>query len=134
MINKLIAKYRVIADLSDWLVSIVRSYGFSWRLRRRWQNPESILGRVGLKPSQVFVDIGCGDGFFTIPAARIVGENGKVYALDIENNAIRAIEDRARKEGLKNIVTTVGKAEETVVCEGCSDMIFFANDLHDFEN
>jgi ubiquinone/menaquinone biosynthesis C-methylase UbiE len=110
------------------------SHGFSWWIRRQWQNPEAIFRRIGLKPNQVFVDMGCGDGFFTIPAAYIVGENGKVYSLDIDKDAVSAVRERARREGLKNIVTRVGNAEETMFCEGCGDIVFFANDLHDFED
>jgi cyclopropane fatty-acyl-phospholipid synthase-like methyltransferase len=40
--------------------------------RRKWQNPEAILSEIGLKSGQTFVDIGCGDGSFAIPAARLV--------------------------------------------------------------
>jgi len=89
---------------------------------------------INLKPNQVFADICCSDGFFAIPAAQIVGKNGKVYALDIDKNAISVLKERAKKEELKNIVTTVGNAEETVLCEECGDIVFFANDLHDFRD
>jgi ubiquinone/menaquinone biosynthesis C-methylase UbiE len=116
------------------LRSRLSSHGFSWRLRRHWQNPEAILSIVGLKPNQVFMDIGCGDGFFAIPAARIVSEKGRIYALDVDKDAISVVEERAKKEGLKNIVTRVGKAEKTVFCEACGDIIFLADDLHDFED
>jgi ubiquinone/menaquinone biosynthesis C-methylase UbiE len=44
--------------------------------RLRWQNPKAILDRIGLKLSSTFVDLGCGEGFFAIPAAQIVGKNG----------------------------------------------------------
>jgi 2-polyprenyl-3-methyl-5-hydroxy-6-metoxy-1,4-benzoquinol methylase len=50
--------------------------------RRRWQNPEAILAYVGLKAGFTFVDVGCGNGFFTVPAARLVGDEGTVYGLD----------------------------------------------------
>ncbi len=51
--------------------------------RRKMQNPESILIDIGLKPGMIFVDIGCGDGYFALPAARMVGPEGKVIAIDI---------------------------------------------------
>ena len=40
--------------------------------RRKWQNPEDILAEIGLRSGMTFMDIGCCQGFFTIPAARIV--------------------------------------------------------------
>lgn len=107
--------------------------GYFERFRRRWQNPEVILNRIGLKAGLTFVDIGCGDGFFALPVAHIVGENGKVYGLDKDDSAINRLRERARKEGLNNMILEVGKAEETILCEACADIVFFANDLHDFE-
>jgi ubiquinone/menaquinone biosynthesis C-methylase UbiE len=102
--------------------------------RRKWQNPEAILHEIGLRPGQTFIDIGCGDGFFTIPAARIVGSSGRIYGLDSDPEAIRCLEERAEKEGLANLVSSVGKAEELVSCEACADFVFFGIVLHDFDD
>jgi ubiquinone/menaquinone biosynthesis C-methylase UbiE len=62
--------------------------------RRKWQNPEAILYEIGLKPGQAFVDIGCNDGFFAIPEARMVDSSGKVYGLDADLEVIRCFEGR----------------------------------------
>jgi ubiquinone/menaquinone biosynthesis C-methylase UbiE len=101
--------------------------------RGKWQNPEVILCEIRLKPSQTFVEVGCGDGFFTVPAARIVGKSGKVYGLDTDSEAIRYLREKAKKEGLTNLVLKVGKTEELILCEGCADFVFFGNVLHDFD-
>ena len=53
------------------------------------------------------MDYGCGIGFNTIPASEIVGENGKVYALDIHPLAIKTIEKKIREKGLVNIDTII---------------------------
>jgi ubiquinone/menaquinone biosynthesis C-methylase UbiE len=82
----------------------------------------------------VFMDIGCGYGFFTIPAAEQVGENGRVYAVDADAEAIEAVKRKAAEKGLKNIVAKAGEAEETVFCDACADMIFFSIVLHDFRD
>ena len=52
----------------------------------------------------VFVDVGCGEGFFSILAAKKVGENGKVYAVDIDGSAIERLKQKAKSEGLNNIL------------------------------
>ena len=52
--------------------------------RRSWFNPETILETAGLRSGMVFVDVGCGDGFFTIMAAQVVGPKGMVYAVDTD--------------------------------------------------
>ena len=79
-----------------------------------------------------FMDVGCGYGFFTIPAATIVGETGKVYGVDVDVASIDKLKRDAAEKGLKNIHVEVGAAEETVFCKACADIVFFSIVLHDF--
>lgn len=102
--------------------------------RRRWQNPEAVLRDIGLSPGFTLVDVGCGDGFFALPAARFVGEKGIVYALDGNDDAIDRLNKKAVMQGLRNLRCEVGEAEETVLCEGCADVVFFGIVFHDFED
>lgn len=80
------------------------------------------------------MDIGCGDGFFTIPAAQLVGEKGLVYAVDIDVAAVDKLKNKAAERGLMNIYAKVGPAEATVFCTGCSDIVFYSIVLHDFKD
>jgi ubiquinone/menaquinone biosynthesis C-methylase UbiE len=82
----------------------------------------------------VFMDIGCGYGFFAIPAAELVGEKGRVYAVDIDDSAIDRLKRKAAEKGLRNLTATVGAAEETVFCDECADMVFYSIVLHDFRD
>lgn len=100
--------------------------------RRLWQHPESILDAIGLAPGDTFVDVGCGDGFFALPAARVVGLHGYVCGIDIDAEALDLLRETALREGLGNVVLHRGMAEEIVLCEGCADVVFFGIDLHDF--
>ena len=81
-----------------------------------------------------FVDVGCGDGFFSILAAKKVGEQGKVYAVDIDASAIEKVKLKAKAEGLNNITSKAGYAEDTVFCKSCADFMFYSMDLHDFSD
>jgi ubiquinone/menaquinone biosynthesis C-methylase UbiE len=102
--------------------------------RRKWQNPERILAEIGLKAGFTFIDVGCGDGYFSLPAARIVGEQGRVYAVDISKEAIGRLKNKAKKERLNNLITKVGWAEQTIFCTACADVIFYGIVLHDFDD
>ena len=102
--------------------------------RQKWQNPKIILKQIGLGSGKVFVDIGCGYGFFAIPAAQIVGQEGRVHAIDLDTTAINTLTKEAAKEGIKNIITRTGPAEGAILCEGCADIAFFGIVLHDFKN
>lgn len=102
--------------------------------RKTRQDPTQILQAVGLKPGMVFVDIGSNDGFFTLPAAAIVGPSGKVYAVDISAPAIARLKEKFKTNGITNYVTQTAKAEETVFAEHMADLIFLGTVLHDFED
>jgi len=105
-------------------------FGYDETKRRAWQNPETILQEIGLRSGSVFMDMGCGDGFFSIPAARTVGSEGRVYAVDVDEGSVKRIMQRASREGLLNVILRIGKAEDTVFC---ANYVFFGNVLHDFE-
>jgi ubiquinone/menaquinone biosynthesis C-methylase UbiE len=98
--------------------------------RRSWYNPDAIL--KDLRFGMVFVDVGCGDGFFSILAAKKVGDKGRVYSVDIDPKAIEKLKKKAKAEGLVNITSVVGRAEDTVFCEQCADFVFYSMNLHDF--
>lgn len=102
--------------------------------RRRWQDPERILSSIGLKEKDVFVDMGCGEGYFALPAARMTGERGKVYAIDIDQESIARLKRQAEEEGLSQLHPMAMSAEEAVLCNGCVDTVFFGNVLHDFSD
>ncbi len=72
--------------------------------RLTWQNPDTILTEAGLKPGDTLIDLGCGEGFFALPAARIVGPRGKAYGLDTRSQAIAAVQEKAARLGLGNLV------------------------------
>ncbi len=81
----------------------------------RWldKEGEEALKKIGIRKGQIVLDFGCGSGDYTIPAARIVGEEGRVYALDKNERALDELIRRAESEGLRNIkrIDTSGEVE-----------------------
>ena len=74
---------------------------------------EAVLLKAGVHAGSVVVDLGCGtSGHFVIPAARMVGPSGKVYAVDILKSVLAAVESRAKLEGATSIQTLWGNCEE----------------------
>lgn len=67
--------------------------------------PSRILGRLGIRPGMVVADFGCGGGYFAIPAARMVGDGGKVFAVDIQKQAIENVRSKANLEHLLQLET-----------------------------
>jgi ubiquinone/menaquinone biosynthesis C-methylase UbiE len=88
-------------------------------IRRLIQNPEKILA-PHIREGMTVLEIGPGMGFFTIPAARMVGESGRVIAVDLQEKMLRTLARRAEKAG-------VGKRVVTRLCDqnslGVSDPV-----------
>src|SRR3989338_7341113 len=67
-------------------------------------DPMEILGRLGIKTGSRFADLGCGGaGHFVIPAAKMVGNQTEVYAVDILKSVLKSVTSIGRLEGITNI-------------------------------
>ncbi len=88
------------------------------------KNPYHLLAAAGLKPGQKVLEVGCGPGFFTIPAAKIIGENGMCYAVDVNPRAVKRVEEKMKRAGMTNIRTITGNAAECGLHDGSIDLAF----------
>ncbi len=75
------------------------------KFRERFRKPELLVQEIGVTEGDKVLDYGCGIGSYSIPLAKVVGNSGRVYALDIHPMAIERVRKRAEKEGLTNIET-----------------------------
>ncbi|MEM4281373.1 MAG: methyltransferase domain-containing protein [Candidatus Caldarchaeum sp.] len=106
-------------------------FAIGLRVRSLFQNPYRILSGIGLSRGHVFLDVGCGTGFLSLPAASIVGADGVVYAVDVEEDYLQEVERRAERLGLRNIVTVKTQAENLDgVPEHSVDRAIFMLSLH----
>ncbi len=69
--------------------------------------PDQFWSDLDLRTNQTVIHLGCGPGFFLLPAARIVGKHGQVIGVDIREDMLRETEGQARREGLSDIVQTI---------------------------
>jgi ubiquinone/menaquinone biosynthesis C-methylase UbiE len=83
-----------------WLAS-----GLDNPIRRLIHNPEKMLGGY-IESGQTVLDIGCGPGTFTIAMAKMVGDTGKVIAVDVQNEMLQIVRKKAAKEGLESRIIT----------------------------
>jgi ubiquinone/menaquinone biosynthesis C-methylase UbiE len=89
-----------------------------------FRNPYKILKRAGLKSGQNVLEVGCGPGFFTIPAANIVGKEGMVYAIDTHPLAIERVKNKIKRAGIKNVKPILENASETGLPDQSIDLAF----------
>jgi len=108
------------SGLAFWMISLMHDNPLLPLLK----NPYKPLETAGLKPGQKVLEVGCGPGFFTIPAAKMVGEKGLIYAIDVNHRAMKRVEEKMRKHGLSNIKPILGNAANSGLQEGSIDLAF----------
>lgn len=99
--------------------------------RLRLLPPSELLARAGLEEGMVVADVGCGPGFFTLPAAQVVGSAGRVYAIDIQPEMLQAVQDKARRAGLFNIETVKAQESSVPLPNAVADVVLLAFVLHE---
>ena len=80
--------------------------------RYELMNPKETLLKLGLEPEHAMLDVGSGTGFFAIPAAKMLEQNKKVYALDLSADMNLILTERAREEYVNNIEIFLAKGED----------------------
>ena len=82
----------------------------------KWERENGIklLKKVGIRPGHTVLDFGCGGGNYSILAAKIVGDEGKIVALDKNSEKLAELAERMIKEGLDN-VTIVKESEDVTI-------------------
>ena len=73
------------------------------RLRKWLMNPVRTLQGAGIQPGQTVLEVGCGTGFFTLPAAELLGDRGRLVAMDPLLDYTRRVSEKVRSAGLKNV-------------------------------
>jgi len=103
-----------------------RGHGSYWL-----QDPELIFTKLRLKEGDCFLDLGCGPGDYAIRAAGIIGDSGKVYALDISESTINNLNERINSHGLKNLSAMVSDITGPLpIADNLIDVCFIATALH----
>jgi len=90
-----------------------------------------VMDVLEIGPEKNVADIGAGSGWFTVRAARRVGESGKVYAVDINPEAIRYIDDRAHKEQLHQVITIKGREDDPLLPANAVDAVLLLKTYHE---
>lgn len=104
------------------------------RERSEWQKPDTVVDYLLIKHGDAIADIGAGTGYFTVLFSRRAGEQGKVYAVDVEQSMLDYIKARAEKEGLHNIIEVLSKFDDPLLPESSMDLVFICQTYYNFEN
>ena len=93
-------------------------------LRRRIQPPDEVPLRHGIEPGMTVLEVGPGNGTYTLATARRIGDAGKLISIDIEPKMVEHLERRARAEGIANVEARVADVFELPFEDGMFDAVY----------
>jgi ubiquinone/menaquinone biosynthesis C-methylase UbiE len=111
--------------------------GASWLMRGerdREEDTKALLAALHLKAGQSVCDLGCGNGFYTLPMSKRVGDKGVVYAVDIQPEMLHMLEIRAKSLGFKNIKSVLANRVDPHLPPGQLDMVLLVDVYHELSN
>jgi len=121
---------REIAQTMHWM-------GASWLIRHKRDQEEASVEmreQLMLKPGMIACDMGSGNGYHTIPMAKAVAPDGKVFASEIQQEMLTMLDERAKKEGINNIVPLLGTQTDAKLPDASCDLILLVDVYHEFSD
>ena len=109
--------------------------GAEWLIRNEREREERcsmVLTNLGVKPGMKVCDMGCGNGFYTLQIAQMVGPQGHVYAVDIQPEMLKMLNFRADQEGVANFSPILGSELDPRLPKESVDMILCVDVCHEF--
>ena len=95
---------------------------------------DETIARLGLKPGMIVADIGAGSGIFEGPLAKAVGPGGTVYAVDVDQGLLDAINKKAAEARVTNVKTVLGRFTDPALPASDVDVAFINDVLHHIED
>lgn len=102
--------------------------------RDSYQKPDEVVAALELKEGEAIADIGAGSGYFTFRFSEAVGDQGRVFAVDVNPDMIRHVDQRIRDLGKTNIVTILGEGDDPLLPNRAIERIFICNTWHHIGN
>ena len=110
-------------------------HGAPWLIRDTRdaeESPKALLKALNIRKGQTVADIGCGNGFYTLQMAEHVGKRGRVLAVDIQQEMLDMLEERARRADVKNIERILGGPADPKLPSGEVSLILLVDVYHEF--
>ena len=110
--------------------------GAGWLIRdhrNREEGTETLLDNLRIEPGQVVGDLGCGNGYLSLPIASRVGPRGRVFAADLQPEMLKLLRERAAHKNIVNIQTLQSSASDPGFAPGSCDWILMVDVYHELD-
>ncbi len=111
----------------------IRRFMYAGFDRDDWQQPDRVIESLRLEPGSKVADVGAGGGYFTFRLADAVGKDGRVYAVDVDEEMTTYLSERAAEEGASNVEVVLAPFDDPTI-PATVDLIFTCNTYHHIES
>jgi len=111
--------------------------GAEWLIRDKREREERcsmMLANLGLKPGMTVCDMGCGNGFHSLPIAKLLGKNGMVVGVDVQPEMLGFLRERAESEGIENVIPILGSYHNPRLPPNSIDIVLMVDVYHEFSH
>lgn len=111
--------------------------GAEWLIRDNREQEERcslMLANLGVKRGMAICDMGCGNGFYSLQMAKMTGDEGHIYAVDIQPEMLKLLNQRADAQGIRNVSPILGTFSDPRLPKGKIDMILLVDVYHEFSH
>lgn len=102
--------------------------------RNEEEDPEQMLKQLGIKEGMTVCDMGCGNGFYSLTMAEMVGAKGKVLAVDIQPEMLQLLSRRAATTNVNNIDMILGTVVDPKLPDNSVDLVLMVDVYHEFSH
>ena len=111
--------------------------GAEWLIRDRREREERcslMLANLGVRPGMTVCDMGCGNGFHSLPIAKIVGVDGMVVGVDVQTEMLGFLRERMEDQGIENVIPILGSYHNPRLPTNAIDMVLMVDVYHEFSH
>ena len=120
------------ASLVLFAAALAATAGLAQTAQENAADAERLMRALEVRPGSVVGEVGAGAGELTLAMAKAVGESGRVFTNEVNQDRVRAIERAVEQAGLKHVTVVEGRPAATNFPAQCCDAIFMRNVYHHF--
>ena len=116
-----------------WLLAgctAIKRLSYEDSSRDAWQQPERVVAALAIRPGARVADLGSGSGYFTLHLARAVGPQGRVFAVDIDEEMNAYLRERLARAGIANVEVIQGRPDDPELPDGAIDLVLVVDTYH----
>ncbi|MDB6040530.1 MAG: Methyltransferase type 11 [Verrucomicrobiales bacterium] len=119
------------------IAQVMGHQGADWLERPERQveeKPDELIKALAFKAGESVADVGAGSGYLSAPIARLVGTNGIVFAVEIQQEMLDLLIPKMSSQGITNITPVLGTISDTKLPKGAVDTVLMVDVYHEFSH